>query len=130
VNSDRSSSRSIAWGPWILLAVGSLLFLHGAGRFVLRHRFGFMDGLYCCLAIIPAGLLLLVFDYVLHHAKLVSVIPLLAAGVLVYSSPSFEIALGAALLGAVAGPALEDWKYEKRLRNSTTEQSREDKERM
>ena len=96
------------------------MFLHGAGRFFVLHHFGFIDALYCCLAIVPAGLLLLVFDYVLHHAKLVAIIPLIFAVTLAYSSPVFEIALGLALFGAVAGPALEDWKYEKRLRKLTT----------
>jgi hypothetical protein len=128
VSSDASKSRTMTWGIWIVLVLGVLLFLQGAERFVLRHRFGVVEALYCCLAIVPAGLLLLVFDYVLHHARLVSVIPLLAAGVLAYSSPSFEVALGLALMGAVAGPALEDWRYEKRLRNSTTANPNADKE--
>jgi hypothetical protein len=128
VTTDGSTSRNIAWGPWMLAAVGGLMFLHGAGRLVLLHRFGFIDALYCCLAIVPAGLLLLVFDYVLHHAKLVAVIPLILAATLAYSSPIFEVAIGLALLGAVAGPALEEWKYEKRLRKSTAAHSGEEKE--
>jgi hypothetical protein len=109
VNSDESISRNIAWGPWIVTAVGALLFLLGFGRFFLRHRFGFIDALYCCLAVIPAGLLLLAFDYVFHHAKLVLVIPLVLAGVLVFSSPVWDVALGLILMGATAGPALSDW---------------------
>lgn len=128
LTTEGSKSRNIAWGPWMLVAVGGLMFLHGAGRFVLVHRFGFIDALYCCLAIVPAGLLLLVFDYVLHHAKLVTVIPLILAATLAYSSPVFEVAIGLALLGAVAGPALEDWKYEKRLRKSTIAYSGGEKE--
>jgi hypothetical protein len=108
VNSDNSASRNIAWGPWIILAVGLLLFILGAARFVLRRHFGFSDALNCGLAIIPAGILLLVFDYVLHHAKLVSVIPLFLAGVLIFSSPVFDVALGLTLMAAMAGPTLRD----------------------
>jgi len=129
VNSDESISRNIAWAPWIVTAAGALLFLLGVGRFFVRHRFGFIDALYCCLAVVPAGLLLLVFDYVFHHARLVLVIPLVLAGVLVFSSPVWDVALGLALMGAMVGPALSDWKNEKRLQKSTTAHGDENKER-
>jgi uncharacterized oligopeptide transporter (OPT) family protein len=102
----------------IVVTVGALLFLFGAVRFVLRGHFGFLDALYCCFAVIPAGLLLLVLTYVLHHARLVLVIPLFAAGLLVFSFPVFDVALGLALVGAIAGPALSEWEEEKRLRKS------------
>jgi hypothetical protein len=108
--SDELSSRNIAWGPWITAVLGGALFLLGVGRFVLRHRFGFADALYCCLAVLPAAFFLLVLAYVIQHAKLVSIIPLFAAGVLVFSSPIFDIALGMTLVGAMAGPALRDWR--------------------
>jgi hypothetical protein len=118
VNSEKSTSGNIAWGTWIAIVAGVLLFLLGAGRFARGHHFGFMEGLYCCLAVIPAGLLLLVFDYVLHHAKLVSILVLLMAGSLVASFPAFDVGLGLALVVAIAGPALREWKDEKRLRES------------
>jgi hypothetical protein len=107
---NSSTSRNTAWGPWIIVAVGGLLFLAGAARFVLRRRFDFIDALHCCLAVIPACLLLVVFDYVLHHARLTSVIPLFVAGVLVFTFPVFDVSFGAVLIGAIAGPALSDWK--------------------
>ena len=110
MNSDNSIPRSIEWGPWIVLACGVLLFLLGVTRFVLRHHFGFSDALHCCLAVVPAGFLLLVFDYVIHHARLVSVIPLFLAGMLIFSFPVFDVALGLALIAATAGPALSEWK--------------------
>ena len=75
-----------------------------------RHHFGFSDALHCCLAVVPAGFLLLVFDYVIHHARLVSVIPLFLAGMLIFSFPVFDVALGLALIAATAGPALSEWK--------------------
>ncbi len=107
MNSDNPASRRIDWGPWIVFAVGILLFILGAARFVLRRHFGFTDALYCGLAIVPAGILLLVFDYVLHHAKLVVVIPLFLAGMLIFSSPVFDVALGLTLV-AVTSRAVRD----------------------
>ena len=98
------------WRQWIVVATGALLFVIGAGRFFLRHSFGTGDAVNCCLAIPAAGLLLLVFDYVFHHARLVTVIPLLAAGVLVVSSPVFDVSLGLTLMGAMLLPALSEWK--------------------
>jgi cell division protein FtsX len=123
VNSDRSTFWTIARGPLIVIVIGTLLFLLGAGRFFLRDRFSFIDALYCCLAIIPAGLALLVFDYVLHHARLASVILLFAGGVLVFSSPVVDVALGLALVGAMVGPAMSEWKQGKRLRETEKEDS-------
>jgi hypothetical protein len=110
MSSDESASVNIEWGRWVVVLAGALLLLLGVRRFILAHNFGLIDALYCCLAIIPAGMLLLVFDYVLHHARLVSPIPLLASAVLVLRSPAFAIALGLTLLGAVAAPAFSDWR--------------------
>ena len=121
MGSDQTIARKMEWGPWVLVAIGALLLFAGVERFVVRHRFGWIDALYCCLAVIPAWLLLLVFDYVLHHAKFVAVIPLSMAGVLAFSSPVWDVALGMALVGAMAVPAVSDWKYEQRARKSTRE---------
>ena len=123
MNSDRSAFGTIAWGPLIVVVIGTLLFLLGAGRFYLSGRFSFIDALYCCLAIIPAGLALLVFDYVLHHARLAAVILLFAGGVLVFSFPVVDVALGLALVGAMVGPAISEWRQGKRLRQSEKENS-------
>jgi len=128
VNSDASTVRKIEWGPLIVVTVGALLFLLGVARFVLRDHFGLLDAFYCCLAVIPAGLLLLVLTYVLHHARLVLVIPLLLAGLLVFSYPVFDVALGLALMGAIAAPALSEWKDETRRRKSAAEHPGEDEE--
>jgi len=87
-----------------------VLFLLGAARFFLRHRFGFIDALHCCFAVVPAALLLLILAYVIQHARLASVIPLLAAGVLAFTFPVFDVAFGLALMGVIAGPALSEWK--------------------
>ncbi len=129
VKSDKSAFRNIEWGAWILVAIGGVLFLLGATRFVLRHRFGFIDAFHCCLAVVAAGLLLLVFDYVIHHAKLVAVIPLFVAGVFIFSSPAFDVAIGLALMGAIVVPALSEWKDEMRLQKSAIAHDAENVER-
>jgi hypothetical protein len=87
---------------------------------------GFIDALHCCLAVVPAAALLLVLAYVIQHAKLASVIPILATGVLALSTPVFDIALGLALMGAIAGPALREWKDKKSLQKSTMAHGGED----
>jgi hypothetical protein len=110
VTAKESKLRKIAWGAGPLFAFGGALFLLGAWRLVLAHRIHFEDVLYCCLAILPAGLLLLVFDYVLHHAKLVSIMVFIMAGILAYSFPVFDVALGLTLMGAIGGSMLSDWK--------------------
>lgn len=112
-----SISGKIAWGYWIILVFGVLLFLAGAARFALKHRFGSVDALYCCIAIVPAGLFLLIFSYVLQHAKLASVIPLFMCGILVFSFPVVDIALGLTMIGVIAIPALTEWKNKKGSRN-------------
>jgi len=114
---EGSALRKFEWGRWIVTGIGGLLFLLGAGRFFLRHHFGLTDALHCCLAIIPTGLLLLVFDYVFHHARLVAVIPLFLAGMLVFSSPAFDVALGLTLVGAMVVPAVSEWQQGKARAN-------------
>jgi hypothetical protein len=91
-----------------LLAAGGALLFVGAARFYINGGFGITTALYCCLVVIPAALLLLVFDYVLHHAKLVAIMPLLLALALIVSSPVFNVAIGLALVGAVVGPLISE----------------------
>lgn len=128
MNADKSIFRSIPWGAWIVVALGCALFVLGVERFVQRHHFAFMDALYCCLALVPVGLLLLVIAYVVQHAKLAAVVPIALAGVLIFASPVFDIALGLALIGAIAGPALSEWKDEERRRKAKASQGGENRE--
>jgi hypothetical protein len=120
VKSDGFAWRKIEWGPLMLFALGTMLFLLGVGRFIVRHGFSFTDALYCCVAVVPAGLLLLVIAYVVQHARLISVIPLLFAGLLLFSYPAFDIGFGLALMVAVVAPAWSNWKSEKAPIESVT----------
>ena len=118
MNATGSISEKIVWGPWIIGVSGVVLFLVGSVRFALKHRFGPIDALYCCLAVVPAGIFLLVFSYVLQHAKMASIIPLFMGGIMIFSFPVIDVALGLAMLGVVAGPALGEWKNKKGLPKS------------
>jgi hypothetical protein len=120
VNSNESTSQKIEWGRWIIAAAGGGLFFLGVARFLQRHHFGLRDALYCCLTVVPAGVLLLVTAYVVQHAKLAAVVPVAAAGVLVFSSPIFDVALGLVLMGVVAKTVLSDRNHEESLRRSAT----------
>ena len=102
--------RRIEWGPVLVAAVGVGLLLLGARGFYLRGQFGFMDALYCGLLLIPAALLLLVTSYVIQHGKFAAIIPLAFVGLSAWTYPSFAVAMGLAVVGAVAGPALTEWK--------------------
>ena len=117
MSTEEPISPKVAWGPLIVVAIGAMLFLLGAGRFVHRHRFGMVDALFCCLAIVAGWVLLLVFDYVLHHARLVSIMVLVLGAVLVSRSPAFDVGLGVALLGAIISPALGEWRRAKAAAN-------------
>jgi hypothetical protein len=119
VNASDSISEKIAWGPWLIGVSGVVLFLVGSVRFVLKHRFGPVDALYCCLAVVPAAFFLLVFSYVLQHAKVASIIPLFAGGIMIFSFPAIDVALGLTMVGVVAVPALGEWKNKKGQPQST-----------
>jgi hypothetical protein len=108
MNTVASKLRKIEWGPCLVLAAGGALLFVGAARFYISGGFGIATALYCCLVVIPAALLLLVFDYVLHHARLVAIMPLLLALVMIVSSPVFDVAIGLALMGAVGGPLINE----------------------
>lgn len=104
---------TIEWGPWIMFSAGAILFSIGTGRFVVRHSFGLMDALHCCLALVPAWLLLLVIAYVVQHARLASIIPLFLAGFLAFSSPVFDVAFALVLMGMIGAPAWSDRRITK-----------------
>jgi len=94
----------------VVTALGLGLLLLGARGFYLEGHFGPVDALHCVLLLLPAGMLLLLTSYVFQHARLVVPMPLLFAGLLVSAYPSFCVALGLVVAGAILGPAFTEWR--------------------
>jgi hypothetical protein len=99
----------------IILAVGGGLLIIGVGRFIAWHHFGWADALYCCAALVPAALSILLMEYSSHHAKLATPIPFLFSVLVVIGFPVFDVAFGLVIMGATAGSALKEWKGKKRV---------------
>ncbi|MBZ5703415.1 MAG: hypothetical protein LAN84_16400 [Acidobacteriia bacterium] len=115
------TARKIEWGPLLVTAIGAGVLLLGARGFFLRGHFAFADALHCALLLIPAAALLLLASYVFQHARLVVVLPVLMAAVLIRAYPAFAVALGLALVGAIVGPALSEWRDAARRQKSAPE---------
>jgi hypothetical protein len=64
---------------------------------------------------------MIVTSYVFQHATFGVVLPLLFAGLLIHAYPSFAVALGLALVGAIVSPALNEWNDARHKRASTPE---------
>ena len=105
-----ATARKIEWGPLLFAGVGVGILLLGARGFFLRGRFALADALHCALLLIPAAALLLLISYVFQHARLVVVLPVFMAAMLIRDHPAFAVALGLALVGAIVGPALSEWR--------------------
>ena len=110
MSSEATIAPKIEWAPLLVAGIGVVVLLLAARSFYLGGHFGLIDALYCGLLLIPAAALLLLTSYVLQHGKFVVVMPVFLAGLLVRAYPSFAVALGFALIGAVVGPALNEWK--------------------
>ena len=108
--SSPAIKRRVPWAAGAVTTLGVLLLLLGVWRFAARPHFSLYDALGCLLALLPAALLLLVFDYVLHHAPLVTIMVLAIALALHFASPVWDVALGAVLLAAIVFPAIKEWR--------------------
>src|SRR5579872_4060721 len=90
------------WAAIVLGTLGALLGAAGALRFVLAGHFSLREAGGCLLSV-PAGMLLLViFDYTWHHARVACLMILLLLAMLAVRSPSFCVGLGVALLVILA----------------------------
>jgi hypothetical protein len=90
-----------------IIALASLII--GVLGFVHLGHFGWIDAVVCAALLIPAGVFLLVTSYVIQHARLVAIMPLVVAAMLVSRSPAFAVAFGLALIAAIVGPLAEEW---------------------
>jgi hypothetical protein len=83
----------------LLLAVA--IFAAGAMRYYRHGNFSLLQAGYCLLAMLASLVVLLVFDYTLHHAKLAAVMVLIFIVLFLVASPAFCVGLGLGLAGTV-----------------------------
>jgi len=91
----------VAKGPAILLLLAVGIFLAGAARFYRHGNFTLPQAGYCLLSIMASLVVLLVFDYTLHHAKIVAVMVLIFVVLFLVASPAFCVGMGLGLAGMV-----------------------------
>src|SRR6185437_10436054 len=89
----------VAKGPAILLLLAVAIFLAGAVRYYRHGSFTLAQAGYCLLAIVVSLVVLLVFDYTLHHAKLVALMVLVFVALFLVVSPAFCVGMGLGLAG-------------------------------
>jgi hypothetical protein len=98
---DQRSQSGVAKGLAILLLLAVAIFLGGALRYYRHGNFTFLQAGYCLVALIVSLLVLLVFDYTLHHAKIVAVMVLVFVVLCLIASPAFCVGMGLGLAGMV-----------------------------
>ena len=87
--------------PAILLLLAVAIFIAGAVRYYRHGNFSLADAGYCLVSIPASLVLLLVFDYMAHHAKMVAVMALFVVVLLLVINPAFCVGMGLGLLGMV-----------------------------
>ena len=88
-------------GPALLLLLGVAIFAAGIARYYRHGNFSLVQAGYCLLAMLASLVVLLVFDYTLHHAKLAAVMVLIFVVLFLVASPAFCVGMGLALAGTV-----------------------------
>ena len=99
VNQRRQSG--MAKGPGILLLLAVAIFAAGAVRYYRHGSFTLVQAGYCLVAVVISLAVLLIFDYTLHHAKIVAVMVLVFVVLYLFLSPAFCVGMGLGLAGMV-----------------------------
>src|SRR5579864_3503714 len=93
--------RGVAKAPAILLLLAVVIFLGGAVRYYRHGSFSLAQAGYCLVAVVASLVVLLVFDYTLHHAKIAAVMVVVFAALFMVASPAFCVGMGLGLAGMV-----------------------------
>src|SRR6476646_3151874 len=93
--------RGVAKAPAILLLLAVAIFSAGAVRYYQHGSFTLAQAGYCVVAVVASLVVLLVFDYTLHHAKIAAVMVLIFVVLFLVASPAFCVGMGLALAGMV-----------------------------
>src|SRR3954463_7757090 len=91
----------VAKAPAILLLLAAAIFAAGAVRYYRHGNFSLAQAAYCLVAILASLVVLLVFDYTLHHARIVAVMVLVFVVLFLVASPAFCIGIGVGLAGMI-----------------------------
>ena len=91
----------VAKAPAILLLLAVAIFVAGAGRYHRHGNFTLAQAAYCLVAVVVSLVVLLIFDYTLHHAKIAAVMVLVFVVLFLVASPAFCVGMGLGLAGMV-----------------------------
>jgi hypothetical protein len=97
----KSSQAGAVKGLFEFTLLGVVVLGAGVVRFILHRHFSLAQAAYCLVAIPAAVLLLMIFDYTLHHARIASLMVVVILVLLAVESPAFCTGLGLAMLGMV-----------------------------
>lgn len=84
-----------------MLLLATAIFLAGAMRYYLHRSFTLAQAGYCLVAVVASLVVLLVFDYTLHHARIAAVMVLVFVALFLVASPAFCVGMGLGLAGMV-----------------------------
>lgn len=98
---DQRRQSGVAKAPAVLLLLALAIFLAGAIRYYRHGSFSLAQAGYCLVAVVASLVILLVFDYTLHHAKIAAVMVLVFVVLFLVASPAFCVGMGLALAGVV-----------------------------
>jgi hypothetical protein len=93
--------RGVAKAPAILLLLAVAIFVAGAVRYYRHGNFSLAQAGYCLVATLASMVVLLIFDYTVHHAKIAAVIVLIFVVLFLVASPAFCVGMGLGLAGMV-----------------------------
>jgi len=98
---NRRQQSGLAKAEVLLLVLAVVIFLAGAIRYYRHGNFSLTQAGYCMVAVLASVVVLLVFDYTLHHAKIVAVMVLIFVVLFLVASPAFCVGMGLGLAGMV-----------------------------
>jgi len=97
----QQQQRGAAKAEVLLLLLAVAIFLAGAARYYRHGSFTLAQAGYCLVAVVASLVVLLVFDYTLHHAKIAAAMVLIFVALFLIASPAFCVGMGLALAGMV-----------------------------
>jgi hypothetical protein len=98
---NQRQQSGVAKGPALLLLLAVGIFLAGVARYYRHGNFTLAQAGYCLVSVLASLVVLLVFDYTLHHAKIAAVMVLIFVVLFMIASPAFCVGMGLGVAGMV-----------------------------